>query len=245
MSANQTTLWCKTLFPQICKRTFTLIELLVVISIISLLISILLPALARARDAANAIKCSNNLKTIGLGTFLYAQDYKDYMLGARTDYVKFWNGDASSRPWYELLAKFGDHSRISYKLINPESFSCPSIPEPFTITAKTMTYGTGNGPWMHYAMNRNNGNSNDYANYPARRLSSVAQPTVYRINMDSLYGDNLYDGIDFRSKAGERHQRNFNIVYADGHAAPQKMIRQGPGIGSSWEPYWTPSEGLD
>lgn len=247
MPINQTTstLQCKYHFQQRGKRAFTLIELLVVISIISLLISILLPALGRARDAASAIKCVNNLKTIGLGTFLYAQDYKDYMLGSRTDYIKFWNGDASSRPWYELLAKFGDHSRVSYKLINPESFSCPAIPELFTTVANPLIYGTGNGPWMHYAMNRHNGNSNDYTNYPARRLSSVAKPTVYRMNMDALYGCNLYDGLEFRSKVGDRHQRNFNVVYADGHAAPQQMIRQGPGIGSSWEPYWTPSEGLD
>ena len=65
----------------LCRRRpgFTLIELLVVVSIVALLVSILVPSLQNARAAAQSVVCKSNLRQIGLGFEMYAQDHDNYL----------------------------------------------------------------------------------------------------------------------------------------------------------------------
>jgi prepilin-type N-terminal cleavage/methylation domain-containing protein len=60
------------------KGAFTLIELLVVVGIVSLLISILLPSLSRAREEAKKVKCVANLKEIGNAMHMYFMEHKNW-----------------------------------------------------------------------------------------------------------------------------------------------------------------------
>ena len=100
---------------------FTLIELLVVIAIISLLMSILIPVLGKARSTAMRLKCTHNLKQIDLTIRLYTSDYDDiYPCASDPLPSGFWLW--MGRGWRSLVSPYLG-GNINEK--NPSVLFCP------------------------------------------------------------------------------------------------------------------------
>lgn len=99
---------------------FTLIELLVVIVIIALLAAILYPVFAQVREKARQTTCVSNLRQIGLGLRMYAEDHEGYSVPAvqpDQDLV----GIGGDRHWFQVLERSYVRSR--------NLFQCPSDPD--------------------------------------------------------------------------------------------------------------------
>ena len=105
---------------------FTLIELLVVISIVSILIAILLPALGKSRESARQMKCVNNIRQLWISMEIYASDLghlpsQKYGVWPMQEYQRFLviNGYVSAR-------RDGSTGRVNSLLNCPSEDARPS-----------------------------------------------------------------------------------------------------------------------
>jgi prepilin-type N-terminal cleavage/methylation domain-containing protein/prepilin-type processing-associated H-X9-DG protein len=104
------------------KRGFTLIELLVVIAIIALLMAILMPVLRKAREQAMDAICRSNMRQIGLGAELYAEDWESQI-------PRGWGG-SPGHTWYMLFMPYLAQRPIDNDYRNVKIYRCPNYPDP-------------------------------------------------------------------------------------------------------------------
>jgi prepilin-type N-terminal cleavage/methylation domain-containing protein len=125
------------------RKAFTLIELLVVISIISLLIAILLPALSKAQDAAKTTNCMSTLRMIGTANHMFADERRGYFsphFGV-TAPAGFWSslgcvatpaGVSNFNHLEEMRSYMSVSTNDDTRRRNEDGFICPSLPKPPT-----------------------------------------------------------------------------------------------------------------
>jgi len=173
------------------RRAFTLVELLVVIGIIGLLVAIFLPALNKAREAANGVKCASNLRQIAAGWVMYANGNKGTACPGRppnlpapaTNVYGVGNGDQYRPRWFVTLgAESGiyaynepspNRADDNTKNVDNPVFVCPTEPE--RTNNRNFTYGY-NHQFLGNA--RQKAVSQGFINFPVKISRIRAAETV-------------------------------------------------------------------
>ena len=232
---------------------FTLVELLVCIAVIAILVSLLLPALAKARRSVQEVSCKTRMKQIGIAQSSYSGDFDSWIVSTPKWAMILAGGQLYTNLWntWEALARRGPYGLSFFeprkRTFNGESFvmyspdfCCPGEPEPASspeashyryingyrglqIGANPFLIGTDSKP------------DNDYYKTGRRRkTSSVFSPSLALFAGD--LGRKEYETntliiepgyVSFRHGAGDL--RNIDDLYTNDFSALQTTVPRGRG----------------
>ena len=207
---------------------FTLIELLVVVAIIALLVSILLPALAAAREQTRTAYCLASLRQVGMAANYYASDYDDYLPTYNTE----WWGITSDHAIMQLLAPY--IRRVRPQDQDKEISTVWRCPSDNFYYSKQYTGGKGTSYMLNIPKTTFVDRSVRPREIKPRRLSDFpkASPNNHystklrTLDRESLVADIVYqDGYNFV------HHGGYNVLFLDGHC---KWYLETPEYDPNW-----------
>ncbi|MFI4910166.1 MAG: prepilin-type N-terminal cleavage/methylation domain-containing protein [Sedimentisphaeraceae bacterium JB056] len=220
-------------------EAFTLIELLIVISVIALLISIIIPALGRAKATAKKLQCADNIRQIRIAMDLYSHDYDNCIITAR-EMLFAHSIEEVKGLWHVILTPYIDHSEIRDMLADkyPKLWRCPEDQDPYPMGFRGYPHKIG---MTSYALNGyySNTDNTEIQFGPAANLkfSQIPSPSKCMLMAETSYCGQIYDAkhpntldpnirLDghHRMTSGFYHNSAMNLLFVDGHIESFKGI---------------------